>query len=106
MVGARPTTVTKERCHRGMKEILVAKPKATSPILTYKPPNQIQIGDQPRITDPYDQVQIYIQSTSYGEGVFAKKKIQKGDIIAYYSGLLWNVVEQPLFTQNQTYEEM
>jgi len=106
MVEAKPSRVIRERCHRGIKEVVVAEPKAKSPTLTYHPPNQVQLGNQPKVTDPFDQTQIYIQNTIYGEGVFAKKKIHKGDIIAYYSGLLWNVAEQPLFTQNQTYEEM
>ena len=106
MVEAKPSRVIRERCHRGIKEVLVAEPKAKSPTLTYHPPNQVQLGNQPKVTDPFDQTQIYIQNTIYGEGVFAKKKIHKGDIIAYYSGLLWNDAEQPLFTQNKTYEEM
>ena len=106
MVAAKPSRIRSERCYHGIKEINVATPKANAPVLAYKLPDQIQPGDQPKVMDPLERTQIYVQNSSYrGEGLFAKKRINKDHLIVYYSGLLWNFVEQPLYSTNQTDEQ-
>ena len=106
MVAAKPSKIIRERCHRGIKEIKVAKPKSNSPTLTYKRPNNIRLGEQPKIMDPFEKRHVYIKTNNIGDSVFAKKNIIKGDIIAYYSGLLWNFRKDPLLrNRNQTLKE-
>ena len=105
MVAAKPTKIIRERCHRGIKEIKVAKPKLNAPTLTYKRPNYIRPGDQPKVIDPFEQRNIYIKAGKMGDGMFAKKNIINGDIIAYYAGFLYNAKKQSPFHKNQTIEE-
>ena len=106
MVAAKPSKVIAERCNRGIKEIKVAKPTAAStPILKYVRPNRIRIGDQPTIMDPFERKYIFIADGKKEDGVFAKKGINKGDIILYYSGIIWNQTEVPLWSSNTTWEE-
>ena len=104
MVEGRPSHVIAERCNNGIKEIKVAKPKYGMPTFKYDPPTRIRIGDQPRVMDPYDRKYVYIQDGKKDDGVFAKTKIFKGDLICYYSGIVWNSTEFPLWLNNMTAE--
>ena len=109
MVAAKPSKILAERCHKGIKEIRVAKPKIDAPILTFKRPDRLRIGDQPRVMDPYTKKNIYIGNGKKDDGVFAKRNLYKGELVMYYSGLFWNTTEQLLYTKNthhnQTWEE-
>ena len=105
MIAAKPSKVIAERCNRGMKEIRIGKPKENSPIFRYSRPTRIRIGDQPDIMDPYERRNIYISDGKEGDGVFAKKHIPKGEVIMYYSGILWNKTELPLWSSNQTLDD-
>ena len=105
MIAAKPSKIIKERCHEGIKEIMISKPKTNSPVFTYSRPTRTSIGDQPKVMDPFTRKNIYIHDGKMDDGVFAKKNIVKGDLIMYYSGLLWNKTEQALYTTNQTQEE-
>ena len=109
MIAAKPSKILAERCNKGIKEIKVAKPKEDAPILTYSRPNRLRIGDQPRVMDPFTKKNIYIGNGTKDDGVFAKRDMQKGDLVMYYSGLFWNETEQSLFTmdayKNQTWDE-
>ena len=109
IIKARPTKILKERCHKGVKEIKVAKPKKDAPTFTYHRPDRLRIGDQPKVMDPLDKKNTYIGQGKKDDGVFAKKDIKKGDVIMYYSGLLWNITDQALYTRdtykNQTMDD-
>jgi hypothetical protein len=39
------------------------------------------------------------------DGVFAKRDIKKGELILYYSGVIFNPQKDPIFFNNQTEEE-
>ena len=41
-----------------------------------------------------------------GDGLFAKRDIKQGEVISYYNGLIFNVTEQIIFTDNMTTETM
>ena len=103
MMAARKTRIIGERCNKGIKEIKTAKPKPSSPLLKYFRPNQIRIADQPRVIDALDNRNVYIKMAEFGDSVFAKRDIPSGEIVAYYSGLLWT--PKDLFPINQTLEE-
>ena len=103
MKAARETRIIGERCNRGIKEIKLARPKTSSPLLKYFRPNQIRIADQPRVMDALDKRNIYIKTAEFGDSVFARRDIPSGEIVAYYSGLLWT--PKDLFPINQTIEE-
>ena len=40
------------------------------------------------------------------DGLFAKRDIKKGELVAYYSGNFFNGTEMQLFTSNQTGYDM
>ena len=94
MIAARPSKILCERCNKGIKEIKVEPVKNDAPILKYNfnqfpsvQSNHFGIGDQPRVMDPYAKKNIYIGKN---EGVYAKRKILRGELVMYYSGLKWN----------------
>ena len=103
MTAVRQTKIIGERCNKGIKEIKLARPKTCSPLLRHFRPNQIRIADQPTVMDALDKRNIYIKTGEFGDSVFAKRDIPSGEIVAYYSGLLWT--PKDLFPINQTLEE-
>ena len=109
MISAKTSKIIAERCNKGIKEIRVATPKENEPSFRYSRPTRLRIGDKPRVMDPYDKKNIYIGNGRKDEGVFAKRDIQKGELVMYYSGLFWNDSVQALYTKdryhNQTWEE-
>ena len=105
MIAAKESRVIAERCHQGMKEIKVARPKTDDPIYKYNIPTRIKIADQPTLMDPYTRKNIYISEGKEGDGVFARRNISQGEVIMYYSGIRWNKTEMPLWSKNQTKDE-
>ena len=105
MVAAKPSKVIAERCHQGIKEIKVAIPTASAPTFKYTRPNRIRVGDQPTIMDPFERKNVFIADGKKEDGVFAKKNITKGDIFVYYSGIILNQTELPLWSSNTTWED-
>ena len=109
MIVAKQSKIVSERCNRGIKEIRTAKPNNEKETFRYQRPDRLRICDQPKLMDPYERKNIFVGDGKQQDGVFAKKNIAKGDIVVYYSGLLWNTTEQALYTKdthhNQTWEE-
>ncbi len=106
MISGRQVKVTAERCRNGIKEILVSRPNEDSFAFRFKRPTRIRVGDAPTVPDPYERKTVYIrQSSGEGEGMFAKRNISKGEQIAYYSGIIFNDTETPIFLANMTAEE-
>ena len=103
LMQGKPAKIVAERCNDGIKEIKVSAIIPDSPTFKYSRPNRIHIGDQPTKVDPYESRYVYIKETRWGDdGVFAKKEIEKDDIVAYYSGMRFNGSEMELFPANQT----
>ena len=109
MLSARKSKIVSERCNKGIKEIKIARPKSDGPSFKYQRPDRLRIGDQPRLMDPYTKKNIYIGDGKKDDGVFAKRNIAKGQLVMYFSGLIWNTTENALYTKfshhNQTWEE-
>ena len=102
MISARPTRVVAERCRNGMKEIQIRKPKKDSPVFKYKRPDRIRIGDQPTVMDPYEKRTIYIGAGKVDDGIFAKRNIRDGELVMYYSGVIFDPHKHAIFSSNQT----
>ncbi len=105
LVEARATKVVGERCQNGLKRILVQEPRPDAP--TYGPlsvGNAVRVsGNQPTLTDPYESRTVFIGDVDgVGEGLFAKRFIPNGRTFAYYGGLIFNVSEQAVYTDNMT----
>ena len=107
VISARPSKIIHERCNNGIKEIQVETPKHSAPVFRYSRPNRLRIGDQPRVMDPFRKKNVFVKTTEEkGDGLYARKDIKKYDLIAYYSGLLWNETEQALYTRDLYHNEL
>ena len=105
MISGKPSKIVRERCHMGIKEIELASPNTDSAVYRYQRPSRVRIGDLPRVMDPYEKRNVYIGDGTKDDGVFAKRNITKGELVLYYSGLIWNNTEQALFTLNVSYNQ-
>ena len=105
MVAAKPSKVIAERCHRGIKEIRVAKPKAGAPVFTYTRPSAIRMCPLPTVMDPLERKNIFISDGKKEDGVFARKDITDGDLLAYYSGSTLSNRAVALMESNTTLAE-
>ena len=99
------TKIVAEKCKNGIKHLIFEIPEKNAPILKYQRPDFIRIGDQPQIADPFEQKLIYVAKGLYQDGIFARKDIQIGDLIAYYSGMMFDTKKTPIFFKNQTSSE-
>jgi hypothetical protein len=90
MVTAKESSIIKERCNHGMKEIEVKKPYPGSPIYKYTARSPTSIGDHPTLMDPYERKNVYVEKGIKDDGLFARRDIDKYDLVAYYSGMLIN----------------
>ena len=106
MVAAKPSKVIAERCHRGIKEIRVAKPKAVAPEFAHSRPSKIRMCPQPTVMDPLERKNIFISDGKKEDGVFARRHITAGDLIAYYSGSTLSDRAAALMKSNTTFAEM
>ena len=103
MLQGRPSKIYAERCNDGIKEIKVATPLPDSPVFKFERSTRISLGDKLTKTDMYEKKNIYIKKTKWGDdGVFAKRNINKHELVAYYNGIFQNSSEFELFPGNMT----
>ena len=104
MKGALAANVTAERCNNGFKEIKISMSKDhTSPTFRYSRPTKCNIGDKPILEDPYESMHVFVDDVKEltGEkGLFARKPIQNGQMIAYYSGIIWITTDEELLPKD------
>ena len=104
MIEAKASRIIAERCHNGIKEIKMDKPKTNSPIHTFKRNTRLRIHDATTM-DPFEKNMVYVKETKKSEeGLFAKKDIEANEVVAYYSGTIWTPQEHitELSPSNQT----
>ena len=107
MKSAKSSKIIAERCHMGIKEIKIAKPKDNSAVFQTSPISTVRIGTQPTLMDPYEKSNVYVRTGEFGDGMFAKKNFSKGDLVMYYTGIIHNKTEGPYFNiKNTTMEDM
>ena len=107
MKTAKKSKIIAERCHMGIKEIRIAKPKKDSVVFKSSPVDTLRIGKQPTVMDPFEQTNVYSSVGEFGDCMFAKKNFSKGDLIMYYTGLLHNKTEELFLNyRNTTVEEV
>ena len=84
-----------ETCYNDEGEVLNIKTKVkeNSPTLTYSPPSYNSFGSPPTQRDPYEDNTVEVKpstirnnGTSVGDGLFVKRNVKKGEVIAFYSG--------------------
>ena len=90
MKRAKPSRIIAERCKDGMKQIRWKSPKGNAPIFKFQRPTPFNIGDQPQVPDPIQVKNVYIADGKMQDGAFAKRDLKKGDLVLYYSGIIYN----------------
>ena len=87
MVEGRESKIIAERCNNGIKEVQIAPTKQDAPVFKYQPPSSFRVCHGEKLMDPYERKTVYINDSAYvGDGVFAKRNISPGEIVAYYVG--------------------
>ena len=105
MIAAKPSKILAERCKNGIKELKFAKPNENARTFKYERPTHLIPGDQPAVPDPFESRRIYIDRGVMHDGIFAKKDIQNGELICYYSGTLHNINKVPIMHHNMTFPQ-
>ena len=89
--------LTLDRCNNGVKELKMAPPLKSDVSYKYFSPTPTKICEDYTLMDPYEKKTIYLQSAGYtddnvdlGDTVFAKRDIQRGEIVAYYIGVKYH----------------
>ena len=90
MKRAKPSRIIAERCKDGMKQIRWKLPKENAPTFKFQRPTPFNIGDQPQVPDPIQVKNVYIADGKMQDGAFAKRDLKKGDLVLYYSGIIYN----------------
>ena len=84
--------ITATRCRNGLKEIKVEVSDNSSSTYQYMRPTTTLVTEKPTLSDPLENKNVYVSKSKIvkGEnGLFAKKSLNINDMIAYYSGTLW-----------------
>ena len=93
LVEGRSSKIIAERCKNGMKEIKVAKPDQRSSVFNFKRNNKLRVH-QPKLMDPFEKNGVYVGPTKErGEGLFVRRNVEAGEIMSYYSGIIWSANE-------------
>ena len=105
MIAAKPVKILAERCRKGLKQLKFAKAKKGSAMFKFERPNHIRPGNQPNVVDPFEQNMVYIGPGVAQDGIFARKDINRGELVCYYSGVIFDPRKNPIFFRNQTTSE-
>ena len=99
MKHASEAKVTSARCNNGLKEIKVATIKNATPLYKYTKPTKYLITNKPTLEDPMEQRNVFVSTSKVdrgGNGLFAKKNFEVGQLLSYYSGVIWNTTEDEI----------
>ena len=70
---------------------LIVSLLCSSAVFRYDPSTCMRISRDPLLEDPYEQDTVYVAqsgiATDAGEGLFAKRNLRKGELVALFSGL-------------------
>ncbi|XP_023320452.1 histone-lysine N-methyltransferase SETD7 [Eurytemora carolleeae] len=100
-----------QACKSGNLWILDFKESSESNI-KYSPPTHYSLGVDPLEVDPYESRTVEVRNssvedTSAGQGLFTKRNIIKGEVLAFYNGyiIFCNATTRPLNRQSFSKEE-
>ena len=58
--------------------------KKNSHVLSYSPPSYNSFGVPPTQMDPFENNTVEVKQSEYGEGLFSKRDIKKGELICFF----------------------
>ena len=83
------TGITNFRCKKGVMELKFSKPAKESFEYRFEKPTELFATSNPTMMSPYERKHVYVQQSGIvgaGEGLFAKTRFEKGDLISIYAG--------------------
>ena len=66
-------------------------PQEGEPLYEYDPSTEDSISSHPLLSDPYESERVRVGPSTVedgGEGLFARRKMMKGEVVAFYNGIL------------------
>ena len=92
MLEGKPSKIVAERCNDGIKEIKLSRKSNKDindiPIFKFHRNTRVRIY-QPTLMDPLEKNTVFIQTDDEkGDGLFARREIEKNEVVAYYSGIV------------------
>ena len=92
MLEGRPSIIVAERCNNGIKEIKLSSKKKddtkTPAVYRFSRNTRIRIHE-PTLMDPFEKNTVFIKTDiEKGDGLFARRNIDPGEVVAYYSGMV------------------
>ena len=99
MISASPAEIKATRCNNGLKEIETSATKKSTSMYTYLKPTPHIITNQPTLEDPLELKNVFVSMSkivSNEMGLYARKNFEIGQVLAYYSGILWNTTAEEL----------
>ena len=108
-----PRKLPCSRCHKGILELRFAEPDSTASFTNsasykFEQATEKSVTSKETLMDPLDHRNVYIAESGIagsGDGLFARRTINPGEIVALYAGTLV-FDEGKLHTYNMTMEEM
>ena len=101
MIEGSPAKIVAERCNDGLKEIMVSPSTEGSHNFSFQRNTRIRIHE-PKTMDPFEKNTVYIkESGNSGDGLFARRIIERNEVVSYYSGTILKMEEMK---QIQFYE--
>lgn len=99
---ASEAKVTSARCNNGLKEIKVSPLNNATPLYKYIKPSKYLITNKPTLEDPLEQRNVFVSTSKVASGengLFAKKTFEVGQLLSYYSGVIWNTTEDEILPE-------
>ena len=101
MIRSSSGRVIAARCNNGLKEIKVSVSKKLSSLYQYMRPTKTLITKHPTLFDPLEAKNVFVSGSKEvhkEKGLFSKRSFERGDIIAYYSGTLWETTTDDILS--------
>ena len=107
MIDAKHAKVSRVDCDENGLPYVSEFIKESSEKFYYDPPNNISFGADPEyVPDPYENTMLSLRPSNIpnsGEGVFIKKDVKKGMVLALYTGFRYDEEQQKLYEADCAY---
>eukprot|EP00094_Tigriopus_californicus_P012910 TCALIF_12483-PA protein Name:"Similar to SETD7 Histone-lysine N-methyltransferase SETD7 (Homo sapiens)" AED:0.33 eAED:0.34 QI:0/0/0/0.66/0/0.33/3/0/235 len=106
MISAKEAVIVAQRCFDGVKRLRLSL-SPNDEDFHFGRPNHMRFNFNPTQTDPYERKRVNVRETNdRGQGLFAKSRIEPGDVVAYYAGLIFDSKTHEMFSPNMTQSQV
>ena len=105
---ATAVNIVGERCNSGVKELRFEEPENKADVVWENTGDVLfQYGKHPKVMDPHEKKSVFVNKSTNPraeEGLFAKRKFHRGDLVSYYGGE--KLFLEDIISSNMTTEEL